>query len=61
MYPPPHMTCMYPPPPYDMHVSSSFTDKERMEQDNLAKLEALVVKHKDDLWWYWTHVEHKAV
>jgi Ca2+-binding EF-hand superfamily protein len=31
--------------------------KERMEQDNLAKLEALVVKHKDDLWWYWTHVD----
>ena len=31
--------------------------REKMEQDNLAKLEMLVVKHKDDLWWYWTHVD----
>jgi len=31
--------------------------REKMEQDNLAKLESLVVKHKDDLWWYWTHVD----
>ena len=24
--------------------------KEKMEEDNLAKLESLIVKHKDDLW-----------
>ena len=29
----------------------------RVVQDNMAKLEALVLKHKDDLWWYWTHLD----
>eukprot|EP00961_Rhodomonas_salina_P141276 1902014-Rhodomonas_salina.1 len=28
-----------------------------MEEDMLAKLEAKVVQHKDDLWWYWAQVD----
>eukprot|EP00960_Hanusia_phi_P057542 763598-Hanusia_phi.AAC.1 len=28
--------------------------RERMEFENMSKIEQCVVRHKDDLWWYWT-------
>jgi len=31
--------------------------RERMEFENMSKIEQCVVRHKDDLWWYWTQVD----
>mmetsp|Transcript_6032 Transcript_6032/g.14724 ORF Transcript_6032/g.14724 Transcript_6032/m.14724 type:complete len:938 (+) Transcript_6032:50-2863(+) len=31
--------------------------KEKMEDDLLSKLDKKILMHKDDLWWYWEHVD----
>ena len=45
------------PAPQVDDASDKGTFIQKMEEDNLAKLETMVVKHKDDLWWYWTHLD----